>query len=199
MKINKILISALLFSLSIAFTACDNHDSTGYEYAPNMYHPVGYEPLSQIDSNHINQYGMNMRLPVDGTISRRNYKTKFGLGDSAVADLMVYNINKDSLSIAERVLVNPVPNNEKTLAEGKELYVRYCWHCHGENGEGNGPVAEKYKGVPNYKSDAYKNMNGGHVFHVITHGKGRMWPHGSQVSPEERWKIVHYVYTLQKG
>ena len=34
-------------------------------------------------------------------------------------------------------------------------------------------------------------------FHVITHGKGRMYPHGSQVNPEERWKIAMYVATLQ--
>ena len=33
---------------------------------------------------------------------------------------------------------------------------------------------------------------------VITHGKGRMWGHGSQISIEDRWKIVKYVQTLQK-
>jgi len=37
------------------------------------------------------------------------------------------------------------------------------------------------------------------IFHVITHGKGRMWAHGSQVTPEERWKIAHYIHKLQKG
>ena len=42
-------------------------------------------------------------------------------------------------------------------------------------------------------------MNDGHIFHVITYGKGRMWPHASQVNPEERWKIVHYVHRLQLG
>ena len=24
-----------------------------------------------------------------------------------------------------------------------------------------------------------------------------MWPHGSQLTPDERWKIVHYVFELQ--
>ena len=112
---------------------------------------------------------------------------------------MVYNIPQDSISIAERTLTNPVPVNEKTLADGKVLYERYCQHCHGENGEGNGSVGQVYKGVPNYKADAYLNMNDGHIFHVITHGKGRMWPHGSQLNPEERWKVVNYVRQLQKG
>jgi mono/diheme cytochrome c family protein len=33
---------------------------------------------------------------------------------------------------------------------------------------------------------------------VITYGKNLMWPHGSQISPEDRWKIAKYVKTLQK-
>ncbi len=88
---------------------------------------------------------------------------------------------------------------KKTLEEGKVLYGRYCQHCHGEGGKGDGLVGKMYKGVPSYSADAYKTMNDGHIFHVITNGKGRMWPHGSQVTPEERWKIVHYVHKLQEG
>jgi mono/diheme cytochrome c family protein len=170
----------------------------GLEFAPNMYLSVGYEPFRQVEANPINPMGLNMRLPVAGTVSRANYDTKFGSSDSVKVDLMVYNIPKDSIGIAERTLTNPVPLNEKSLAEGKVLYERYCQHCHGATGAGDGTVGKVYKGVPNYKADAYKTMNDGHVFHVITNGKGRMWPHGSQVDPEERWKIVHYVHQLQK-
>jgi cytochrome c len=141
-----------------------------------------------------------MRYPVKGTISRRNYKTAFVQDDSSVVnDLMIYDIDKNSLSAAETSLSNPIPWSEKTEDEGKVLYERNCQHCHGASGAGDGKVAAKYKGVPNYASDAYKNMNSGHIFHVITHGKGRMWAHGAQVSPEERWKIVHYVHRLQLG
>jgi cytochrome c5 len=180
--------------------ACGNDpNNPGTEYAPNMYLSVGYEPFRQVEKNPINPQGLNMRLPVDGTVSRRNYNTRFGSGDSARIDLMVYNIPKDSITIAARVLKNPVPLNEKSLAEGKVLYTRYCQHCHGDKGAGDGKVGQTMKGVPNYQADAYKDLNDGHIFHVITHGKGRMWPHGSQVNPEERWKIVHYVHQLQKG
>jgi mono/diheme cytochrome c family protein len=196
---NLFIMSALLFGTAV-FTSCQrSHDDTGWEFAPNMYLSVGYEPYVQVNKNNINADGKNMREPVPNTVSRRNYKTSFGEGDSSMVDLMMYNVPKDSISIAERVLINPVPNNEKSLKEGQALYERYCLHCHGEAGEGNGLVAEQYKGVPNYKADAYLSMNDGHIFHVITHGKGRMWPHGSQVTPEERWKIVHYVHKLQKS
>jgi len=198
-QVSLLIVSVVAFT-AVGISSCKRgHDSTNWEFAPNMYNSVGYEPYSQINKNTINADGKNMREPVPGTVSRRNYQTKFGTSDSAVVDLMVYNVPKDSLTIAEQVLINPVPNNEKSLASGKVLYERYCQHCHGEGGEGNGLVAEQYKGVPNYKADAYLNMNDGHIFHVITHGKGRMWPHGSQITPEERWKIVHYVHKLQKS
>lgn len=181
-------------------TSCKKgHDNTGVEYAPQMYDAVGYEPYRQIKANTINPQGLNMRLPAGGTVARPNYHTTFGEGSSAKTDLMMYNIPADSIGIAERVLINPIPETEKTLAEGKIIYTRYCSHCHGETGKGDGLVAAQYKGVPNYSTDAYKTMNDGHIFHVITHGKGRMWPHGSQITPEDRWKIVQYVHKLQQG
>ena len=189
-----------VIGLLITGSSCKrSHDSTGLEFAPNMYEAVGYEPYRQIRPNTINPTGLNMRLPARGTVSRPNYHTKFGTGDSTKTDLMLYNIPADSIGIAERVLANPIPQTDKMLEEGKVLYTRYCSHCHGEGGKGDGLVGKEYKGVPNYSSDAYKTMNDGHIFHVITHGKGRMWPHGSQITPEDRWKIVQYVHKLQQG
>jgi cytochrome c5 len=192
---------ALVFLVTVITSCTRDPKNPGLEFAPNMYLPVGYEPYRQTEAHPINPMGLNMRKPVDGTVSRRNYDTNFGSGDTTTTttDIMVYNVPKDSISIAERTLTNPVPLTESTLADGKVLYERYCQHCHGENGEGNGSVGQVYKGVPSYKADAYLNMNDGHIFHVITHGKGRMWPHGSQLNPEERWKVVHYVHQLQKG
>lgn len=201
MRLQKLTIASLtLCTVAILGMSCaKNHDDTGLEYAPQMYEPVGYEPYEQIEAHKINPQGLNMRMPAQGTVARPNYHTRFGQGDSASADLMIYNIPKDSIAIAERTLVNPIPETEKTLEEGKLLYGRYCIHCHGEGGKGDGLVGKQYKGVPSYSADAYKTMNDGHIYHVITHGKGRMWPHGSQMTPEERWKIVQYVHKLQQG
>lgn len=194
MKKISIIITSAFLGIAILSGCQKGHDDTGWEYAPNMYNPVGYEPYSQINKNVINADGKNMREPVTGTVSRRNYKTQF---DSTGSDLMIYHLPKDSIAVAERILKNPIPRTAKTEAEGKVLYTRYCMHCHGEEGGGNGPVGLKYAGVPNYKSDALMTMNDGHIFHVITYGKNRMWAHGSQITPEERWKIVHYVFKLQ--
>lgn len=193
-SIGACVVGAMLLS------SCGNDpNSPGKEFAPNMYNPVGYEPFRQIEKNPLNPEGSNLWLPVEGTVARRNYKTSFGEGDTTSTDLMIYNIPGDSVEIASRLLKNPIPKTDAVLAEGQVLYQRYCQHCHGASGAGDGKVGVAYKGVPNYSSDAMKSLSEGHIFHVITFGKARMWPHGSQVNPEERWKIVHYVQKLQKG
>lgn len=184
-------------------------DDQGTEYAPNMYHSVPYEPYSQIkdkdagnwvtsidypdghgeyyNSNNFNPFQMNMREPAPHTV-RRNPQ-----------GWLPYRLANDStgLRLSNR-LKNPLDTSDVVLSQGKALYEMYCDHCHGAKGEGNGKVADKYAGVPNYKSDALINMTEGHIFHVITYGKNLMWAHGSQISPEDRWKIARYVKSLQK-
>ena len=195
----------LVFTLSLMLLSCSaDKDNPGVEYAPNMYHSTPYEPLSQVtdkeigswldsnpDDNHgefynsnpYNPYGMTMRDPVPNTVKRSSY--------------LPYRIPKDSLELAA-LIKNPLASTEEVLKEGKVLYTRYCIHCHGEKGMGDGLVGIAYKGVTAYNSRAVKSRSEGEIFHAITHGKGRMWAHGSQVSIENRWKIVKYVQTLQK-
>lgn len=190
----------------------------GLEYAPNMYHSVAYEPLSQItdpmqgkitnaldngrgefyNSNQYNPYKMNLRLPPAHVVRR----SPFGW--------LPYRGANDStgLRLADN-LTNPYEATPAILAHGKASYEMYCQHCHGAKAGGDGKVAagvkidgvehSVYPGVANLKGDAYKNITEGHIFHVITYGKGLMGSHGSQVSEEDRWKIAKYVKELQKN
>ena len=208
----KVLLSVLtITSLCLVLsTACSaNKEYPGTEYSPQMYHSVPYEGLSQItdkeagrwlssraegpaefyNSNPYNPFGMTMRKPVEGTVARRN--TPYGT-------LLPYLIPKDSLVYAGRMLKNPTDSTAAVLAEAKILYQRFCRHCHGDTGAGDGLVGKVYKGVTPYNSRAVKTVAAGHIFHVITHGKGRMKSHASQISPINRWKIVRYVQVLQK-
>ena len=191
--------------IGILFISCSAKDDyPGVEYAPNMYHSVPYEPLSQVkdeeigswldsnpedghgefyNSNPYNPNGMTMLEPVPNTVKRGGY--------------LPYRIHKDSFEIAALVK-SPIEDGDEVLKEAKILYDRFCVHCHGEKGMGDGSVGVVYKGVTAYNSRAVKDKSEGHIFHVITHGKGRMWGHGSQISIEDRWKIVKYVQTLQK-
>ena len=62
-----------LAAIATLISACSaGGDNPGIEYAPNMYHSFAYEPMTQLaeEPNTINPHGMNMRLPVKGTIAR---------------------------------------------------------------------------------------------------------------------------------
>lgn len=190
----KKLYLGIAFLIVMGLFACQRgYDNPGTEFAPNMYVAVPYEPLSQTEPNRITPDGANMLPPAPGTIARRKTYYVDENGHTHDIGVLVYNIHPDSIELAEKILKNPLPASQKVIAEGKILYEKFCQPCHGAKGEGDGPVAEIYKGVANIAAVQY---NDGHIFHVITHGKGRMWPHASQVRPEDRWKIVHYVHVL---
>lgn len=177
-----VLSTALLFSCGRTST------DPGLEYAPQMYDPIPYEALKQVEgqTNPNNPGGLNMREPAKGTIAR--------------GKLPYYaHVSAKSAEEAATMLQNPLQVNEEVLAEGKILYSRICSHCHGETGAGDGLVGQKFKGVPNFQTGRYATLPQGHIYHVITNGRGRMMPHGSIVNPEERWKISLYVQQLQNG
>jgi mono/diheme cytochrome c family protein len=117
--------------------------------------------------------------------------------DSLVELWKSYPYSQDSMDYASRTLKNPFPYSTQNVEKGKYLYSVYCVPCHGEKGDGNGEVGKLYGGVANYNAANLKGMTDGHIYHVITMGKGRMWPHGSQILPEDRWKIVMYVNQLR--
>lgn len=196
---------AYLLVLIGGLTACQAAgDKTGTEYAPQMYHSVAYEPLSQIrdekaglwlsnredergefyNSNPNNPHGMNMRVPPQHTVS----KTADGT--------LPYRIAPENIEVAEKTLKNPY--GKEVVAEGEALYTTFCRQCHGDQGQGDGPVGKVFKGVPPYNKGRTKTLNEGHIFHVITYGYGRMGAHGSQIEVSERWKIVSYVQQLQQ-
>lgn len=211
-RLSKLVLSCAALVAGLA--ACEAEgDYPGMEYAPQMYHSVPYEPLSQItdasqgewlsaradergeffNSNPYNPYRMNMRKPADNTVPRnaQGYLPFRMPKDTAGSD---YYINEAAAN-----LKSPLNReDESIISNGKVLYTTFCYPCHGQEGRGDGPVGMVYLGVANLAGGQVAQASEGHLFYVITHGRGRMWPHDKQISVEDRWKIVHYVQTLQK-
>ena len=207
MKIaNALLFASSALAVSLLVGCKPSGDNPGLEYAPQMYHSVAYEPLTQIkdeaqgswlsnredgkgeffNSNVNNPHGMNMREPVENTVPRN----KNGY--------LPHRLKQFELDQAA-LIKNPVASSEAVLKDGEKLYLQYCNACHGKGGEGDGKAGEVIGGVANLKGGAYVNLPEGHIFHVITKGKGRMGAHGSQIPAESRWKIVHYVKQVIQG
>ncbi len=84
-----------------------------------------------------------------------------------------------------------------TLAKAKKLFNSNCAQCHGEKGDGNGPMMESgaYMGVPNYADKV--ELSDGQIFYSIYYGKGMMGSHASLLNKMEIWSLVHYIRKFQ--
>ena len=190
---NKLFIKIGIFAAIVILLGCTGGDSSsGYEYMPNMYRSPSIETYGE---HNIDKYN---GLPVEGTISRGNLST------------FNYDKSIEGYKLAGLEANYPLDfnKNEKTLNQGKELFGMMCSHCHGTNGDGKGTVQHVgYSAVPSYSDTILIRRSGttmselkeGHIFHAITYGLNAMGSHASQITEEERWKIVYYIQeNLQK-
>lgn len=171
-----------LFLIAGVVTSCADKDSPNYHYFPDMAYPVAYETYGEYD---IFVNGQQAKLPVEGTIPR-GWKP------------FDYTNDAEGRANAKENLENPLPYTEDNYNEGKQLYTIYCAVCHGDNGDGQGILAEREKilGVPAY-DDPGRAITEGGVYHVMYYGLNAMGSYASQTSEEERWKITHYVMDLK--
>ncbi|HNR48954.1 MAG TPA: cytochrome c [Bacteroidia bacterium] len=178
-------ISFLTGAGLMLLSACGDKQSPGLEYMPDMYRTpaiVAYSPST------VYKDSVSALPPVTGTVARGQY-----------VDFNYPNTN-EGYEAAGAELKNPFTPTPELLAYGKEEFMTYCAHCHGEHGDGNGWL--KIKGdkfpVPSYFDETHKDLPEGKMFFSITYGKNLMGSHASQVSPEDRWKIILYIKNLQK-
>lgn len=190
---NKITGVVALVAAVIGVSCNNVPNSPGWEYMPDMYRSSSYETNS---GNGIFADSMSNRKPVAGTISQG------WIDNSEYSILKVpYPYKNDSAGYedAGKNIRNPLPASEVVIAEGKDKYDKFCSHCHGGTGGGDGSVVTvgNFPPPPAYNSPQLKNLSEGKMFHSLQYGKGMMGSHASQLTAEERWKILRYVQTLQ--
>lgn len=175
----------------IALASCTtDKNSPGVEYMPDMYRSPAVE--AYVDYDHIET--PSVRKPVEGTIP---YSEN---GKGWINMPYPYPNTTEGYELAGKELKSPFAMNEKIVEKGKDLYTKFCMHCHGEKGEGNGAVVTNggYPPPPAYNGQL-KDLPEGKMFHTITFGKGVMGSHASQLNKEERWKVIQYVKVLQNN
>jgi cbb3-type cytochrome c oxidase subunit III len=104
-----------------------------------------------------------------------------------------------------KALKNPVPVNDTTLAEGKQLFTKNCVSCHGPLGKGDGKAGATLKPPPaDLTDDMWKHgSTDAEIFTVIRDGaKGTgMRGFASRMTAKELWTVLNYLRTLgpEKG
>jgi mono/diheme cytochrome c family protein len=93
---------------------------------------------------------------------------------------------------------NPVSADATSVARGAELFMINCAMCHGETGEGDGPIATQLQNKPaNLTSETVQSKSDGALFLTITNGvTGRMPALNENFTVRERWDIVNFLRTL---
>ncbi len=107
---------------------------------------------------------------------------------------------EDAVAIGGKV-ANPTPITKESLLRGQDRYNIYCITCHGDAGEGNGPVVgpNRFPAPPSLNTDQARGYADGTIAYVITKGVGKMPGYASQIEPQDRWHIVHYVRAVQRS
>jgi S-disulfanyl-L-cysteine oxidoreductase SoxD len=97
---------------------------------------------------------------------------------------------------------NPVSPDPVSLDRGHQLYVTNCLPCHGEQGQGDGPITKYWKPdmrkPANLSDPKMRDMSEGSIYVTITQGYGAMPPLSENVNVRERWDLVNYVKTLSR-
>lgn len=176
-------------SLLLMVSSCKQEQSAGYEYMPDMYR----SPTVETYVDYGNPDSMMSRRPVNGTIP-------FSGNQANAYNNMPYAYpnTTEGYEAAGVNLKSPIPASPVVLEQGKDLYIKFCIHCHGEAGKGDGSMVknEKFPPPPSYP-DKLKDLPEGKMFHSITYGKGLMGPHAPLLTKVERWKVIQYVQKLQ--
>ncbi|NNC85982.1 MAG: cytochrome c [Bacteroidia bacterium] len=155
-----------------------------------MYRSPSYETYS---GSPLFSDSLSARLPVAGSIPR-GYNAFFE-----------YENTLEGYAAAGSELKNPLEKSETNVLEGERLYNIYCTHCHGKTGMADGSVIKggAYPPPPAYsdgkssRGGDMKDLSEGKIYHTIVYGLNLMGAHASQISPEERWKIIMHVQNLQ--
>lgn len=197
----KIAIAAFGITLALGLASCGgaHGDDPGHAYMPDMYYSRAYEA-----------YGYNnVEGEYDSLHSRGiNYNGLLVPGSVARGDVLPYHLTNDSVGLkAADAVVNPLKATEqaaKQLKEAERLYLVNCGICHGTALDGNGPLYKGGEGPYPAKPQVLNDANAakwtdGHIYHVITFGKGQMGSYASQLKPEQRWMVVNYIRSKQSG
>jgi mono/diheme cytochrome c family protein len=84
------------------------------------------------------------------------------------------------------------------IAAGKVIYDKYCRRCHGLKGDGKGSSAKKLRKKPQDFTDK-KTMfvrSRNDLFNQIKKGSKPMPAFDNQLTDEEIWSVVDYLWTF---
>jgi mono/diheme cytochrome c family protein len=130
--------------------------------------------------------GQSMRQPVPGTIPIGGLKEDTVFFTGMGAD-------------GKPVATSPVKVDDAMLERGRRQYSIYCQPCHDAKGDGKGILFQRAQvATASLHSAKVLDAPDGHLFDVITNGRGLMSGYRWPIVPADRWAIIAYVRDLER-
>ena len=188
----------MILSMAVVFIGCNGKRDTGRAYMPDMAYSRAYETYAKrldtvftmdpADAGHKIFFN---NMPPAGTVKRGE------LFPYAVVPNNINGTDSNALINLSAAVKNPLtPLTGKELEEAGRLFNINCAICHGAKAEANGPLAPKVGGVKSIIA-ASPGYSDGRIFYVMTYGQNNMGSYASQLSREQRWRVVQYIRTLE--
>ncbi|MCK5573910.1 MAG: cytochrome c [Bacteroidetes bacterium] len=92
-------------------------------------------------------------------------------------------------------------NPSDSTADGRRgafVFSTMCRPCHGAGGRGDGFISQRgFPPPPSFFADNAMNMKDGRIYHIITNGQGNMPSFATQVTRNDRWRVIAYIRSVQ--
>jgi mono/diheme cytochrome c family protein len=181
------LIAAVGLLCAAASASCsgwgtDEPTLPGRDYVKDMMDSVPYDAFAK---NPVFKDGKTLQPPAPGSIPRGWEPFDYGATP------------QEALRAGAEVK-SPLPSTPANLARGDQVFHTVCYVCHGVEGKGDGPVIPRFPQPPSLLADHAKGLPDGQLFHIITRGQGLMPSHAAQVLPDDRWKVIQYIRSIQE-
>ena len=85
-----------------------------------------------------------------------------------------------------------------TATQGEAIYTKNCVSCHGNLGKNNA-LKSLTPIPPDLASAGSLSLTDGELFYILSTGRGVMPSFQNVLSEEERWKVISYLRSFDKG
>ena len=154
-----------------------------FDYMPEMVDSIPYDAFSP---NPVTRSGLTLQAPPPHTVPRGYAPFRYGS-------------EPEEALRAGRELTNPTPATKESLARGQRLFQTFCFECHGQQGEGDGPIIPRFPMPPSLRAEHARKMADGQIYHIISKGQKLMPAYAVQIPAADRWPVINYVRSLQQG
>ena len=127
-------------------------------------------------------------VPVTGLLTP-GYTISYAAFPAVIDSFSVFPNPRDPAKLSPAELDSSINN-------GHRYYQQNCAVCHGDAGNGLGPVTKYGMPAINLMTDMTKARTDGYIYGIMRNGRGVM-PSYNRIEEPDRWDVVNYVRGLQ--